>query len=155
MNSGLHKPGSLIGRLILSLAVIIVPVFVLSPCCCVRAAISERKADGSKESCCQARGDKSQRRDCCSRSSQTPTKKKSCCDLTTSACECCQPEARLTAAITPAFKTQLGMTGAAGLSAEFLSLVEESESPDRRTIPVTTHDGPKNRTQALLCVWRN
>lgn len=155
MYAGWHKTGSLIGRLILSLAVIIVPVFVLSPCCCVRAALSEGKGAGSQESCCQGRGDKSQSRDCCSRPSQTPTKKKSCCELTASACECCQPEARLAAAITPSSKSQLGLTGAAVLPVQFQSLVEESESRDRGLNPVCTHDGPKNRTQALLCVWRN
>ena len=155
MYAGWHKTGSLIGRLILSLALIIVPVFVLSPCCCVRAALSEGKGTDSQESCCQGRGDKGQSRDCCSRSSQAPTKQKSCCELTASACECCQPEARLTVAITPAFKAQLGLSGVAVLPAEFLSLVEESDSLDRRVSPVSTHDGPKNRTQALLCVWRN
>lgn len=155
MYAGWQKTWSLIGRLILSLAVIIVPVFVLSPCCCVRAAISEAKGADSQESCCQARGGKNQGRECCSRSSQNPGKKKSCCELTAAACECCQPEAKLTVAITPTSKSQLGLTGEAVLPAQFLSLVEESESPDRGLGPVSTHDGPKNRTQALLCVWRN
>lgn len=153
MNAGLHKLGSLAGRLILSLAVIFVPVFVLSPCCCVRAAIAESKGAESKASCCKARSDKEQSSDCCRKSSKAP--KKSCCELTASACECCQPEARVSPSFVPVTKTGSFLAGAIPLVAEFHSLVISSESPGGDFKPDALHKQPKNRTQALLCVWRN
>ncbi len=156
MNAGLHKLVSLAGRLVLSLAVIFVPVFALSPCCCVRAAIAESKGSETKASCCQSRGDKERSGDCCRKSSGTPkTPRKSCCELTASACECCQPEARISPSFVTVTKASSLLAGAILVVPEFHSPVIANESPGSHLNPDVLHEQPKNRTQALLCVWRN
>ncbi len=163
MWTGLIKTSNVAGRLVLSLAMLIIPVLGLAPCCCVKAALAaETHGASTGPSCCRkndepaGRGSE-QSRGCFGQSSPSSPDSpgKSCCDLSEASCECCQPETKAARSIAPRVYSKPHLQGPEMLLADFHVSVELSEKLDASEVLSALKPCPKNRTQSLLCVWRN
>lgn len=158
----LIKTSNLFARLMLSLAMLIVPVLMIAPCCCVKAALAgghEGISPGT--SCCRQNSEQSSHRNnvsrCCGQSpaSSSDAPHRSCCDLSRSSCECCQTEAKVARFIAPRGDSKPDLRSAETLLADFDAFGELSVKLDATDSMSALRPCPKNRTQSLLCVWRN
>jgi len=159
----LIKTPYLFARLVLSLTMVIVPVLIMAPCCCVKAVLAASAEHvQSKASCCRQNDRPSlekedSARSCCGQSqrSSSDAPQKPCCDFSRSSCDCCQPEAKVTRSSAPRADSKPDLQGTETLLTDFVSFAEISVKLDVKDVLSALTPCPRNRTQSLLCVWRN
>ena len=150
-----------IQRLLIAIAVVLVPVCSNLPCCCKRAAASEAsccKKSETTASCCQRKSQKDSKAvsTCCDEKSCSPEKSPAD-SFRLPSCECCvqatAPEPVITAVPRAAAKSKHSsliatIQGEPFESFASLQITAGKNSPE---FPPGKH----NRQQAMLCVWRN
>ncbi len=151
-----------IQRLLLAIAVVLVPVCSNLPCCCKRAAASEAsccKKSETTASCCQSKSPKASKAvsSCCDIKKSSSTERSTGSSFKLPSCECCvqatTPEPVITVVPRSADKPKHSSLVAAiqGPPLEAFASLQITAGKNSPEFPPGKH----NRQQAMLCVWRN